>query len=189
MDDYYQPDFYRFDEDSIILKNLFLLERISSKKDLVGAELGAGSGVISFEILSSLLIDHIDLIEVQSQFIPYLEKNGENFKGRFSIICKNFLDHIPKKKYDFIISNPPYFKTDQSRVSPSLERARCRFFIDANFIDFFYFSRDNLKAGGLFLFSKRKELEIPDEVKKYFDVKVLKEKGKTVFLRALRLDV
>lgn len=109
MKDYSQPDFYRFNEDSLRLVK-WIMQRINSADGIL--DLGAGSGIIGIELANQLQPQSLDLLEVQKDFYPYLKNNLNSqlkipLKGR--IIEDSFGRWIPERVYDLIVCNPPYY--------------------------------------------------------------------------------
>jgi tRNA1Val (adenine37-N6)-methyltransferase len=127
-DDYLQPNFYRFNEDSLILVNWILQNKANATSVL---DLGAGSGIIGIELAAKLKSHDLTLLELQPEFLPFLEMNCRKFLPstvKCEIIIKSFNEYIALKKYDLIVSNPPYYLPDSSRLSPHRQRALARTF-------------------------------------------------------------
>jgi tRNA1Val (adenine37-N6)-methyltransferase len=85
---------------------------IESKKELIGLDIGAGTGVLSLMIAQKNPQISIDAIEFD--FDSYLDCQ-DNFKtaqwhNRLCAIHNDFLDFTFIKKYDLIFSNPPFYK-------------------------------------------------------------------------------
>ncbi len=71
-DDYDQPEFYRFNEDSLKLVKWVLL-RVSSAQTIL--DLGAGSGIIGIELSRVLLPSKLTLVEVRQEYSAHLDTN------------------------------------------------------------------------------------------------------------------
>ena len=54
----------------------------------------------------------MDLIDISEEALKVTHKNCEKLSSKANIIHNDFLDNI-EKKYDIIISNPPYIKTNE----------------------------------------------------------------------------
>jgi len=155
---YSQPEDYHFSLDSIEMPweiALHLRERIledgkekkQSPSDYLKnsirrwkiLDLCAGCGVLGFEMNFHLpAIQNIDFVEVQDVYRSHFESNKEKVQnsGEFQFLNMNYDDLlIPEyaKKYQLILCNPPYFKVEQGKQSPSEFKNRCRFFIDSTF--------------------------------------------------------
>ena len=77
------------------------------KNDSLVIDLCSGSGAIAIT-LSKLKNIHIDALEKYNKAIKYLNKNINLNNADVTVIKKDLFKFIPQKKYDFILSNPPY---------------------------------------------------------------------------------
>jgi len=155
---YSQPEEYHFSLDSVEMPweiALHLRERIAaditekkqSPSDYLKnsmrrwqvLDLCAGCGVIGFELNFHLTqIQKIDFVEVQEIYRSHFDLNKEKVQnqGEFRFLEMNYENLLTpefEKKYQLILCNPPYFKTEQGKLSPSEFKNRCRFFIDSTF--------------------------------------------------------
>lgn len=129
MIDYEQPDFYRFNEDSLKLVNW-----VSEKKPLCTSllDLGAGSGVIGIELANRLNSAHLTFLEAQNDFIPFLQKN---IKGQLKVpamiecIQASFGEWKPPSQYDLIVCNPPYYLKNHGEPSSDERKNIARSFV------------------------------------------------------------
>lgn len=129
MNDYHQPSFYRFNEDSIKLIR-FVLEKNITAKDIL--DLGSGSGILGIEISNALLPKSLCLVEGQQEWLEYLEKNVEHFLNKrvsSSICLKTFGNWVSVKRYDLIVCNPPYYLPGHGRKSDNELRNNARTFM------------------------------------------------------------
>lgn len=132
--DYFQPEFYHFDEDSIFLAK-FIFENVRKeyfKENSRFLEVGSGCGVISFE-LSQLVEENdslqFDLIEKQIEFEEFSKKNRVEFGGKnsqFNFHWEDFLKMEFFLNYPCVYSNPPFFYLEDSRPSHNSQRDICR---------------------------------------------------------------
>ncbi len=156
---YSQPEEYRFSLDSVEMPwevAVHLRERIqednqqkkSSPSEYLRnqmrfwktLDLCAGCGVIGFELNFHLpQIRQIDFVEVQPVYLSHFEANlGKvQHEGEFRFLNQNYDELLGnpefQEKYQLILCNPPYFKIEQGKLSPSEFKNRCRFFIDSTF--------------------------------------------------------
>ena len=75
-------------------------------------DLGTGSGVIGLTLENKLSTNSVDLIDISKEALEVCEKNKNNFNSKANLIQSDFFENI-NKKYDVIISNPPYIKTNE----------------------------------------------------------------------------
>lgn len=128
-DDYLQPDFYRFNEDSIKLVKWIQATKFRPTRIL---DLGAGCGIIGIELALALMPNELTLLEVQKEFLPYVQ---ENCKKKLpstithSIILKSFQELTTTKKFDLIVCNPPYYLPGKGELAKNKNRAIARSFL------------------------------------------------------------
>ena len=83
-------------------------------------DLCAGSGCIGIAAAKAIPAALVDFGELSKRLLPTIEKNcqeNEIGKSRFNIYHSNLFESIPEnKRYDFILSNPPY-------IDPAIDRA------------------------------------------------------------------
>lgn len=150
IQDYAQPSFYRFSDDSIFLVSK-VLETENKNSYTHVLDLCAGCGVVGLEFSKSVNIDYLDFIELQSSFTPFIEQNIQTFASRSmkTMIYNTSFSRFEKiNGYDLILSNPPYFNVNTSRSSENKERDICRRFIVDDYESFFNFVKRMLNVGG-----------------------------------------
>ncbi len=128
-EDYHQPDFYRFNEDSINLVK-WIIEKKHHPQSVL--DLGAGCGVIGIELSRSLKPEVLTLVELQSNFLKYLDTNCQLFvpsSTQYSIQINAFSDFSSLSKYDLIVSNPPYYLPGRGEIPKNPNRALARTFL------------------------------------------------------------
>jgi tRNA1Val (adenine37-N6)-methyltransferase len=128
-EDYSQPDFYRFNEDSIKLVKWIQTTGLKPRRIL---DLGAGSGIIGIELARVLNPQELTLVELQGEFLPNLASNCQNFLPNsisHSIVISSFLDFTDPEKFDLIVCNPPYYLPGKGELSKNPNRAMARSFV------------------------------------------------------------
>lgn len=75
-------------------------------------DLGCGSGVIGLTLEKKLSTNSVDLIDISNEALEVTNKNCGNLNSKANIIQNDFLENIDKK-YDLIISNPPYIRNNE----------------------------------------------------------------------------
>ena len=83
------------------------LEFLKGKQKASVLDLCAGSGCIGI-VLSKKADIEVDAVEKYKEAFEYLEKNIKRNDAKVNPICADVFDFEPNKKYDLIVSNPPY---------------------------------------------------------------------------------
>lgn len=155
--DYHQPRFYHFSEDSIWLSKK--ASELSPNACSV-LDIGCGSGVVGIETLNRLKSPkELILLEPQVEFLEYIQNNLEFIERNIEVeIVNQTLERFnPGRKYDLIVSNPPYFNPKESRPSRDINRLKCRTFENLNLFDFVQIAIGHLNPSGEFYFLARQE--------------------------------
>ena len=129
MNDYLQPDFYHFNEDSLKLVN-WIFSCSPTASSLL--DLGAGSGVVGIELANRLNLTDLTFLEVQADFLPSLQRNVQNQlkqPGHVQLIHSSFGEWIPVRFYDLIVCNPPYYLPGHGVANKDLRRRIARSFV------------------------------------------------------------
>jgi tRNA1Val (adenine37-N6)-methyltransferase len=140
MNVYSQPDEYHFCQDSILFAKFVASKTKAIPQNFKALDLCAGCGVIGLELSHHIPdLKDFDFIEVQNLFEPHFESNKRSFnKKDFRFLNCNFETLLNEKpaQYDLIVANPPYFSSDEGRLSENQPQDRARFFIDSTFEKF-----------------------------------------------------
>ena len=111
----YQPQSgYCYNSDS-----LFLYDFISSfepKGDLL--DVGAGCGIIGLLLARDFNVQ-LDAVEKQEMFVRYIKKNSLENNIECDVFESDFLEFETAKKYDFIVSNPPFYPSGAQKSEDS----------------------------------------------------------------------
>ena len=178
--EFYGIDFYV--DNSVLIPRAETEELIDLVRDYINkknyeknisiCDIGAGSGNISIT-LKKLFEDfeNIDItaIEISDKAVEVIKKNEANIlKEKINIINANALTFEPQKKFDIIVSNPPYVALkDKNNLQKDLdfepETALYSGYDGLDFYRNFFAVMDKyLKLGGAFFFeigfNKGKEL-------------------------------
>jgi tRNA1(Val) A37 N6-methylase TrmN6 len=103
---YQPPKGYRYNSDSIFLYKF--IKDFKPKGDLL--DVGVGVGIISGLLARDFKIN-LSVVDKQSRAIFYTKKNFEINSIDAQIYEGDFLEIEFKKKFDFIISNPPFYSS------------------------------------------------------------------------------
>lgn len=190
MNDYIQPDFYRFNEDSLKLVNWIadLRPHCASLLDL-----GAGSGVIGIELANRLKIPDLTLLEVQNDFLPVLQQNIlEQLKSetRTTVIHSSFGEWLPDNEFDLIVCNPPYYLKGHGEASKDERKQIARSFVIDDWKILMGKVEKALSPRGRAFFVVKNDQRILKDIKAATKLKLnVHEKGDILFIELSRLNV
>ena len=86
------------------------LKLVNDNIDII--DLGTGSGCIAIALKKKLPNSNVDAIDISSDALDLAKENAKLNNVDINFIKNNMLDNIDKK-YDLIISNPPYISYDE----------------------------------------------------------------------------
>lgn len=86
-----------------------------------GLEVGSGTGVISIT-LEKHFSKNMESIDINKKAIKLSKKNNADISTDVKFIYGNIFGYDFKKKFDFVISNPPYITKGDSKVSGWVKR-------------------------------------------------------------------
>ena len=100
----------RFETEELVSKTIMYIKKYFNKKiDIV--DLGTGSGCIAITLKKELDCN-MDAVDISSEVLEVAKKNAINNEVKINFYLGNMLEPL-NKKYDCIISNPPYIKYDE----------------------------------------------------------------------------
>lgn len=184
MNDYSQPDFYRFSEDSLKLVK-FVIRSVSEAHHIL--DMGAGSGIIGIELANHFHCP-VTLLEMQDDYKPHLEKNiQEQLQSSGEIILSSFGEWVPDKRYDLIVANPPYYLPGHGEPNSDERKNRARAFVTDDWKVFL--DKINLAMDGRAFLVIRNDPKIRQLIEKSWlhEMKFTNE-GKLLFIELFRLN-
>ena len=101
----------RFETEELV-ENTIKYVKDNFKEPIDIVDLGCGSGVIGLTLEKKISTNSVDLIDISKEALEVTKINCDNLNSNANLIENNFLDNIDKK-YDLIISNPPYISTNE----------------------------------------------------------------------------
>jgi len=152
------------------------------------ADIGCGSGAIALALLSEIKDARAVLLDVSGEALEIARTNARelNFEQRAEFILSDLFANLPQdRKFDLIVSNPPYLThTDMQTLQPELTYEP-RLALDGGLdgMDFYrriiHSAADYLKPGGFlgFELGAGQAAEVCEELKRsgYGDLKVFKD--------------
>lgn len=76
-------------------------------------DLGCGSGAIGLTLKSILKDSEVTLVDISKEALEVARLNANNLNLDVTFIESDWLSNVELDKYDIVVSNPPYIKTDE----------------------------------------------------------------------------
>lgn len=91
-----------------------VIKRAENIPNPVILDLCTGSGVIAVSLAKYIKNVHICAVDISSKALEIAKKNAQlnGVKNNIEFIESNLFDKLKDKKFDIIVSNPPYIETD-----------------------------------------------------------------------------
>ncbi len=190
--DYSQPDFYRFNSDSIALINWICDKKLSCGRVL---DLGAGCGIIGIELAQNIEMKKLTLVEIQADYEEYLNRNLELYLPKnidVEIFWSPFSELNLVENFELIICNPPYYLPGHGQKSKDERRMIARTFIRDSWRHLFEIVDRNLSVEGEAVFVLKNDRLILETIfKELKDFKLsfkIHQERDLVILQILRLN-
>lgn len=140
-------DGYRYNSDSLFLYQF--LSKSSCKGEIL--DVGAGCGVLGLLVKRDFPKCSVSLLDFQGQNVELCRKNAEINRLDVEVHESEFLEFVSGKKYDFIISNPPFYKENIKKTT-NIHLAKSRYNNNLPFDSFAKKSYNLLKDKGYLCF-------------------------------------
>ena len=76
-------------------------------------DLGCGSGAIGLTLKSILKDSEVTLVDISKEALEVTKLNANNLNLDVTFIESDWFSNVKLEKYDIIVSNPPYIRTDE----------------------------------------------------------------------------
>lgn len=76
-------------------------------------DLGCGSGAIGLTLKSILKDSEVTLVDISKDALEVAKLNANNLNLDVTFIESDWFSNVKLEKYDIIVSNPPYIRTDE----------------------------------------------------------------------------
>ena len=104
---YQEDDGFLFNSDSHYLYDF--IAKLNPKGDLL--DIGSGCGILGLLIARDFKVD-LTSIDIQENSTFLTSQNAKVNHIKCEALCGDFLEYEFGKKFDYIVSNPPYYSSD-----------------------------------------------------------------------------
>jgi len=118
---YQEKGGYCYNSDTLFLYDF--ISKFHPRGDIL--DVGCGCGVLGLLIKENFKVDLTGIdIQKNNIFLSCVNAKNNNFEAEF--LCDDFLSYEFEKKFDFIVSNPPFYKAE-NKQSKNLSKKISRF--------------------------------------------------------------
>lgn len=141
-----KPEGLTFGTDALLLAGYV------SGKNPLGLELGAGSGIISFLLLTRDKVKEAIALEVQEDYARLTERNTElnGLLDRLKTVNTDLRDFKSDESFDIVYTNPPYMTVGSGLANAFTGKNLARHEVMGDIKDFCRCAASSLKYGGKF---------------------------------------
>ncbi len=144
----YQPESgYCYNSDSLFLYDF--IDNFNPRGDML--DVGAGCGIVGLLVARDNKKINIEAIEKQELFVSYATNNARVNNIDYKIYLGDVLTHQFEKKYDYIVSNPPFYHSKSTKSEDEM-LFNARYNINLPISDFFKRVSQLLKPKSHFIF-------------------------------------
>ena len=101
----------RFETELLVDKTIKKISEIFNNKEIDILDLGTGSGCIAITLKKNIN-SSVDALDISKEALEVAKENAKNNNVNINFINKDMVTY-KEKKYDVIISNPPYIRYDE----------------------------------------------------------------------------
>ncbi|EAK9868685.1 methyltransferase domain-containing protein [Campylobacter lari] len=105
------PKGYRYNNDSLLLFDF--LSQHHLKGNIL--DIGCGCGILGLLTKQKFPNSKVYMLDIQEQNIKLTRKNAKENNLEIQSFCEDFLNYNSDIKFDFLISNPPFYKKNTQK--------------------------------------------------------------------------
>ncbi len=102
----------RFETEQLVVNTVEKIKELWPNQSIDLIDLGTGSGAIGLSIKKKLPNVNVTLLDISEKALEIAKKNATNLDINVKYILNDMLENLANK-YDVIVSNPPYIKTNE----------------------------------------------------------------------------
>lgn len=102
----------RFETEELVEQVVEYTKDLNKDKNKI-LDLGCGSGAIGLTLKSILKDSEVTLTDISKEALEVAKLNANNLNLDVTFIESDWFSNVKLEKYDIIVSNPPYIRTDE----------------------------------------------------------------------------
>ena len=161
-----KKDGFCFGMDSVLIANFAKI----SRKNAIVADLGTGTGIISILVAGKQSLEKVYAVEIQEDLVDMAKRSVKynDLEDKIDVINADIVGISRgnfNKKFDYVISNPPYKKLNTGLINDNQKKLISRHEVKCTLKDVVYEASKLLKDNGDFYMVHR-----PDRLCDIFNV-------------------
>lgn len=100
----------RHDTEILVEEVIKIAQKYNSPRIL---DLCTGSGAIAISLKKFVPNADITAVDISEKALEIAQKNAEKLEAKINFVKSNLFDKLDNKKFDIIVSNPPYIRKDE----------------------------------------------------------------------------
>ena len=100
----------RPDTEILVEEVIKIAQKYNSRRIL---DLCTGSGAIAISLKKFVPNADITAVDISEKALEIAQKNAEKLEAKINFVKSNLFDKLDNKKFDIIVSNPPYIRKDE----------------------------------------------------------------------------
>lgn len=141
--------FFKITNDPLLLAKFC---NANIKKSGTLLDIGSGNGILPLLLVKNPFLSDIFGVEIQREVFYSFQKNIHlnNLENKISAYNTDIKEFFYENKFDYIISNPPYYKTNSGKLPESEEILISKFEVKLNLEELVFSIKRLLKNHGKF---------------------------------------